>query len=303
MSFKGFENHGYLMVFLEGLLVTFLWSTSYILIKKGLQELPPLTFAAYRYMLSSIILITATFFRKGRINLKVKRGLPKLFLLGLFGYSVAQGLQFLGLSYLPAVTVTFLLNFTPVIVLVFGMVFLKESPALLQVIGMIVALFGAYFYFAAPLSGTEFFGIIVTIVSGTGWAAYMVLSRHFLKGDRFEALTLTALSMFFGAVVLMISALLIEGPRGLSLYEGGIILWLSLVNTSLAFMLWNRALKRVKAFELSVLQNTMLIQIGILAWIFLGEALTALEILAMAIVFVGVIIVQIAKSKTSSARE
>ncbi len=303
MKFKGFEDHDYLTALLQGLFVTFLWSTSYILIKKGLQELPPLTFAAYRYMISSIFLLAAAFFRKGRINLKVKKGLPKLFLLGLFGYSVAQGLQFLGLSYLPAVTVTFLLNFTPGIVLIFGIVFLKESPALLQLIGMIVALFGAYFYFAAPLSGTEFFGIIVTLISGTGWAAYMVLSRHFLKEDGFGSLNLTALSMFFGAVVLMISALLIEGPRGLSLYEGGIILWLSLVNTSLAFMLWNHALKRVKAFELSILQNTMLIQIGILAWIFLDEAITALKITAMAIVFVGVIIVQIAKSKTSSTRE
>ena len=40
-----------------GLLVTFLWSTSYVLIKWGVEELPPMTFAAYRYLLAPAILI------------------------------------------------------------------------------------------------------------------------------------------------------------------------------------------------------------------------------------------------------
>lgn len=34
----------------EALLVTFLWSTSYVLIKLGLKELNPIAFAAYRYL-------------------------------------------------------------------------------------------------------------------------------------------------------------------------------------------------------------------------------------------------------------
>ena len=41
----------------EALLVTFLWSTSYILIKIGLRELNPIAFTAYRYVLASVVLI------------------------------------------------------------------------------------------------------------------------------------------------------------------------------------------------------------------------------------------------------
>ena len=74
---------------------------------------------------------------------------------------------------------------------------------------------------------------------------------------------------------------------------------MSLVNTALAFVLWNHALERMKAFELAILQNTMLIQIGILAWAFLGEELTAPKITAMVMAFAGIIIVQIVKSKPS----
>ena len=83
--------------------------------------------------------------------------------------------------------------------------------------------------------------------------------------------------------------------------EWAVTLWLSLANTALAFVLWNHALKRMRAFELSVLQNTMLIQIGILAWIFLGEELTATKVMAMIMVFIGVLIVQIVKKPERSS--
>jgi len=49
----------------------------------------------------------------------------------------------------------------------------------------------------------------------------------------------------------------------------------------------------VEAFEISILQNTMLIQIAILSVVFLGEKLTASKMLGMAAVFVGVLIVQL----------
>ena len=71
------------------------------------------------------------------------------------------------------------------------------------------------------------------------------------------------------------------------------MLWLGVVNTAAAFFLWNHALQRVEAFEISILQNTMLIQIAILSVIFLGEKLTASKMLGMAAVFVGVLIVQL----------
>lgn len=294
---KVFEDQGYLMALMEGLLVTFLWSTSYVLVKIGLRELPPLTFASYRYIIASTVLLTVTLFRNRGVPLKSREDLPKLFFLGISGYSVAQGLQYVGLSYLPAVTVTFLLNFVPVIVLLFGVLFLRQFPVRLQLVGMTLALLGAYLFFLAPLSFAELTGVGVTLLSGAGWAVYMVSSREFLKRGRFKNLDLTAVSMLSGAVVLLTSALLVEGPVGVSMGEWAVILWLSLVNTALAFVLWNHALERVRAFELSVLQNTMLIQIGLLAWAFLGEELSAAKITAMALVFIGVFIVQVVKPK------
>ena len=64
-----------------------------------------------------------------------------------------------------------------------------------------------------------------------------------------------------------------------------------------AFFLWNHALKTLKAVEQSILQNTMLLQITILAVFFLQETINAQKILGMAIVFIGVLIVQLRSNK------
>ncbi len=296
---KGFEDRGYLRALLEGLLVTFLWSTSFVLNKIGLSDIPPLTFAAYRYMIASAILFAFSLpgGKIGKFAVK-KKHMLKFLILGVAGYSVAQGLQYVGLFHLPAVTVTFLLNFTPVLVLLLGLIFLQESPTPLQLAGMALALLGAYFFFSSSISGVELTGIVITLLSGLGWAVYMVGSRQVLTKDELKPLSLTFFPMVFGAVLLLFAAMLAEHSPTITINGWIITLWLSLVNTALAFLLWNHALKRVEAFKLSILQNTMLIQIAILAWIFLGEELTPMKLVAMGMVFIGVLLVQITRKKT-----
>jgi drug/metabolite transporter (DMT)-like permease len=45
--------------------------------------------------------------------------------------------------------------------------------------------------------------------------------------------------------------------------------------------------------ESSIINNTMLIQIAVLAWIFLGETLTLAQILGMLLAAVGALLVQL----------
>jgi drug/metabolite transporter (DMT)-like permease len=58
-----------------------------------------------------------------------KREMGLLVIAGLDGYTVAQGFQFVGLFYLPAVTTSVLLNFNPIFVLVIGVVLLGEGAS------------------------------------------------------------------------------------------------------------------------------------------------------------------------------
>ena len=108
---------------LQALLVTFLWSTSWVLIKLGLRaNLPSLTFAGLRYTLAFLCLAPFVLFNPGyRATL---RALPRptwarLTLLGVVFYALTQGAQFVGLSLLPAATLTLLLNLSPVVCLLY----------------------------------------------------------------------------------------------------------------------------------------------------------------------------------------
>jgi drug/metabolite transporter (DMT)-like permease len=151
---------------------------------------------------------------------------------------------------------------------------------------------GAYIYFGG-VPADSITGVIVTLVSGLGWATYLVAGRAFFKPGEIGPLGLSAFAMGVGTVFIAGSAWIYEGFTALTPSGWAIVLWLGVVNTAAAFFLWNHALQRVDAFEISILQNTMLIQIAILSVIFLGEKLTSSKMLGMAAVFVGVLIVQL----------
>lgn len=286
-------RRGRLLAVLEAYLVTFLWSSSYILVKIGLKQLPPLTLVALRYITASAVLIPLALMKGEGDLLRGAGSFLKLVFLGLSGIAIAQGLQCLGLFYLPAVSVTFILNFTPVIVLVLGVIFLQEHPTLPQLVGMGLVLVGAYMFFNAPLSADSLTGVLITLFSGLGWATYLVSSRFLFVKAKMNPLGLTAFSMVFGTLFLASASFAVEGLSSVSPLGWAIILWLGVVNTAIAFVLWNHALLRLEVFEISILQNTMLVQIALLSWLLLGEQLTLTKSISMALVFVGVLFVQL----------
>lgn len=282
---------------LMGLLVTFLWSSSYIFIKFGLDELSPFFFAAVRYSLASTILLLASFIKRKKIFLNSKLSLYFV-VVGFLGYTVAQGFQFVGLSLLPAVTVTFLLNFNAFFVLILGLIFLKEKPSKIQYIGFPLAFLGAYTYFQESLAFTNPLGILVICLSGLAWASYMVLVRYLQRTKKVNSMGLTMISMGLGALGLLIISFFLEGFQPISSKGWLIIIWLSTINTAFAFYMWNHILKSIPAYRLSILQNTMLVQIGLLSVFFLDEVITVNMILGILLVLSGVILVQMkAKSK------
>jgi drug/metabolite transporter (DMT)-like permease len=76
-----------------------------------------------------------------------------------------------------------------------------------------------------------------------------------------------------------------------------VIVWLAVVNTALAFTLWNRSLRTLTAVESSVINNSMLIQVGVLAWIFLGEGFGPRQGVGLALAALGTMLVQLRAGK------
>jgi drug/metabolite transporter (DMT)-like permease len=72
----------------------------------------------------------------------------------------------------------------------------------------------------------------------------------------------------------------------------GIIAWLAVINTAVAFTLWNFSLRQLTAGESSVVNNAMLPQIGLLGWLFPGQAPGPWQWAGMLLVSAGVVISQ-----------
>lgn len=285
---------------LEALFVTLLWSTSWVLIKVGLKRLPALSFAGLRYVLAFAIL--AAFAAAAGKLAPLRRLTPaqraRLALYGVVFFAVTQGSQFLGLYYLPAAGVSVLLNFTPLLVALAGIPLLGERPSGLQWLGIGVFLGGVGLFFL-PLqsAGMNLPGALVMAV-GVAANSFSTLYGRKLNREAFaDPLTVTLVSMGIGSVLLLAAGVAVQGMPALTGTDWLIVLWLAGVNTALAFTLWNRALRRLEASEAGMINCSMLVQITLLAWVFLGEPLTARQWVAVFVVSAGVAMAQLKNGK------
>ena len=281
---------------LQALFVTFLWSTSWVFIKFGLADIPALTFAGLRYSLAFLCLLpfglrAANVAALGRLS---GRAWLRLAGLGLLFYTVTQGAQFVGLAYLPAITVNLLLSFSSVVVTLLGIALLNEQPTIFQWSGMAVYLVGALiFFYPASFPASQLFGLLVVIGGVLTNAGSSVLGRYVNRSGDLPPLTVTLVSMGLGAAVLLAVGLLSEGWPRLTWLNWAIVGWLAVVNTAFAFTLWNHTMRTLSALESSIINGMMMVQIPILALLFLGEEITWRAGFGMGLAFVGILMVQV----------
>ena len=292
---------GHLRAVLQALFVTFLWSTSWVLIIIGLGDIPALTFAGLRYSLAFLLLLG---YARSAL-----RGVPRplwgrLIALGLIFYTVTQGAQFLALTYLPAITVSMLISFSAVATLLLGSVLLGERPTRLQVGGMLLYLGGVLIYFApAALPEAQVIGIIIAGVAVLANVAASLLGREINRRGDLPPVVVTAISMGIGAPVLLIGGTAAQGFPALSVTNWLIVAWLAVVNTAFAFTLWNHTLRTLSAFESNIINNTMMIQIPILAWLFLSETITTLHGVGLVLAGAGILVVQVRRLRRARVAE
>lgn len=283
------------------LFVTFLWSTSWVLIKKALVEIPPLTFAGLRYTLAAVILLPGLRRHRPALAAFTRADWGRLVVLGIVFYTLTQGGQFLTLNYLPAISFSLMLNFSAVLVAVFGIIALREIPSRLQWLGIAIFLAGvlAYFYPSISLAGPPL-GFLLGGLTVCANAAASILGRSINRLKSIPPLVVTVVSMGIGALILLGVGLAVEGWPALSLANWAVIAWLAVVNTAFAFTLWNQSLQVLSAMESSIINNTMLVQIALLAWLFLGEELNGLDMIGLALAAVGILLANLRPKNRSS---
>lgn len=285
---------------LQALLVTFLWSTSFVIIKKGLLEIPAITFAGLRYGIAWIFFFPIIFNQKYKSEIKnlTPNQWKMLILLGIIFYTITQGCQFLGLLYLPSVSVSLMLNFTPIIVAIMGISIINEKPTKIQWSGIVFFMIGIVVYFLPiSFSGAKGIGLVIMSLGVLANAGATVLGRKVNRNKDIHPIVITFISMGVGAFLLLVIGISTNGIPVISAKNWLYLLWLAIINTAFAFTLWNKTMQSLTAIESSIINGTMLIQIAILAWIFLGESITFKEIIGMLLAAIGALLVQIKKRK------
>lgn len=288
---------------LLALLVTFLWSSSWVLIKWGLNDFPPVIFAGIRYFMAFVCLLPFILQKKQREEIArlTKKNWAQLLLLGFLYYTLTQGAQFAGLAVMPAMAVSLILSFTSIFVAGIGIFILGEKPTFFQWIGLVLNILGAYLYFfPVRFSSSQLWAIGIVFVGMLANSISMVLGRKINREDFLSPIGITTISMGFGSSMLLIAGLALEDFPQIRAQNWLIVIWMAVVNTALAFTLWNTALKKLKAMEASIINNTMTVQIAVLAWIVLGEGLNTMEMVGAVVSVIGAIMVQIGGNKKTS---
>jgi drug/metabolite transporter (DMT)-like permease len=290
-----------LAALLEAFLVVTLWSSSWVMIKWGLEDIPPLTFGGLRYFVAFLVLVPFAMSRENRVTLSrlSARSWILLSSLGLLFYAIGAGGQFVALSILPTVTTRLLFALSTVVVGLLSGLLLRERLAIWQWLGILGAMMGIYVYFyPVDVNLSQLAGILAALTGMLAMAGAAMVGRAVARSKAASPLLVSAVSMGVGSVVLLSCGVLLQGLPPVSLRDWLLIGWMSVVNTAIAFVLWNHSLRTLTAVESNIITNIMIVEIAVLAWVFLGERLTYLDAVGLAVVLGGTLLVQLRGRKS-----
>jgi drug/metabolite transporter (DMT)-like permease len=286
--------------------VTVLWSSSWVIMRVGMddEDLPPLTFAGLRYVTAAIVLGAVTASRPStRVEVRTMSGhaLRKLAVLGVVFYAVNQGAVFVAVEAQPVATTSLLLSLTPLLVAGASGRLLGEAPSRNLLVGALLVPIGAVAYLSGDLGATAV-GLTAAVIAVGANTTASLMGRSVNRAAHTSSLVTTTVSMSVGAVLLLGTGFAVDGFVALSTRAVVIVAWLAVVNTALAFTLWNMSLRHPGAGESAVINNTMMLQIALLGWIFLDEVPTALQWLGLVVVSAGIAISQLGRNNGAALR-
>ena len=188
-----------LKVHLALLLVSIIYGATFTLAKLAMPlYIKPFAFILLRIMVAIVcIFIFHSFFVKGSI--KDKKDLLPLLVSAVFGVAANMMLFFKGLSITTPINGAVLMLNTPVFVIIFAALVLKESLSIAKITGILIAGFGALML----MGGTRFnfssetvLGDIYVTLNAIIYAFYLVYAKRLMK--KYHPLTVTLYSFLFG---------------------------------------------------------------------------------------------------------
>jgi drug/metabolite transporter (DMT)-like permease len=264
----------------------------YVVSKVVLEFVPPFTLLTLRLALGALTLALILLFRRG--TLASGKGRWTVVGVGVVGFGISVGLQFVGTSLSSAAHAALITSASPAFILLFGILLLGEPASVHRVAALILATLGVIAVLnpaGAELGGGSLRGNLALLGAAVPWGVYSVLVKQ-VSRDR--TTTEVSLLAFLGGLVVSLPMAATEGAglppeaRTAPILAG--ILYLGLVSTALAMYLWNRSLAILDAGLVSILffaQPVVGVALGALV---LGEVLGPTFWLGAALIAAGLIL-------------
>ena len=259
------------------LVLCIIWGTTWIFIKFGLEDLPPITFAVARFVLAAGVLAPVIFFRK----LPMPRGGKEwrlLILTGILQFTINYSTVFWAEQYITSGLAAVLQATITVFGLALAWIFLPaEHITPLKIIAVLIGILGVGIIFIDQLrveSPLAFAGSGAIVVGAYAAAQASILIKA--KGVGIHPASILFVQMVCGLPPLIVYALAVEGSpfaHSWTWNAVGSVLYLAIAGTIAAFWLYYWLLARIestKAMMISLVTPLIAVVIGNLV---LGETL------------------------------
>ncbi len=276
------------------LLLGFIWGSTWLFIKLGLEDLPPFLFAGQRFFIAAAFLWAILGMRRVRLP-KASRDWVVMVTTGLLTFSVDYGLIYWGENHIPAGLTSILFWTLPLFVLLLAHVFLpSERMTRWNLGGILVGLVGVTLIFSKQLQFSNplvFWGSVAVLGAALAAAISSVLVRRFAQ--HLDPMILTTIQMTVGCIPLVALGLSLEGSPvhfHWTAMAWTSLLYMAVIGSALAFVLLYWLLKQVGPVRTGLIIPFTTVVAVLLGVIVLGEAFTWRTGVGGALVLVGLLV-------------
>lgn len=296
------------MTFLAIVLMCIIWGLTWIAIKIGLEDLPPLLSAGVRFVMASALLWPAVLWRR----LPLPKNWPELKTIlvpGFFIYGINYACVYWGEQYIGAGLAAILFASLPFLVALFAHYMLPgEKMSYAKLTGLTFGFFGIVLVFFGGLSfgPQSYWGMLALLASSLSAAYANILVKRDLHD--IDPMLATALQMGLGAVLLLGLGTLTESWQNFHLTPSaiGTLLYLSIFGSAVAFSLYFWALKKTEATKMSLIAFVTPLVALLGGRLILNEPITGRLAAGSLLVLAGILIVNYfpaLKRKPSAAQK
>jgi drug/metabolite transporter (DMT)-like permease len=277
---------------LAWLTLCIVWSSTWLAIKIGLRDLPPISFVAIRFLIAISVLLAVSI---GRTRLLPRRrsDYTVLAFTGILMFAVNYTLLFWAELHVSSGLAAVLQATIPMFGMMFAHWMLPDEPLRLQKLAGAMIALGGVTLICARLFGFNgmlaFWGGVAVVVGAASAAFANVLVKA--RSIQLAPAMLAAWQMIFGIAPLLVLGLVVDGsPARFNWTATSVfcLLYLAVIGSALTFLLLYWLLPRLTVAQLQSISLITPPGAVMLGWLLGGETFPLSSLLGAALVLVGV---------------